>query len=428
MPGRASTAGQPPVVVHHRRRRSRRRPCAAPSSKARVRVRSHRGRRDDEHLDAAVRSRAGTAISSARSPSTRTTPCPAAPSPTGASADRRWAPRPIDRRADERDACPTRPSVATGAEEPAPLLRVTARGDERRELRGGGQERGGVADVAELLEHDRQLDRRRADAAESASAMASPGQSRAAEVSTGRAGRGPRRPPSAGTTPGTPSPAPRPRLLLGGPAGPSSNSKSTPCASVVRLYIQARENCVIESARSILEVNTCRPSTASGSSTSGTYIAGPFCATVLGEFGADVIKVERPGTGDHLRRFGTETDVRRHAGLAEREPQQALGHASTSAPERGRELLRELVADRRRRDRELPARGARALGPRLRVDQGAEPAGDPRAGLRLRADRPEHATSPASPASPTASRASRTWPASPTGRRSRPAPRRWPTT
>ena len=40
----------------------------------------------------------------------------------------------------------------------------------------------------------------------------------------------------------------------------------------------------------------------------GTYIAGPFCATVLGEFGADVIKVERPGTGDHLRRFGTETD------------------------------------------------------------------------------------------------------------------------
>ena len=40
----------------------------------------------------------------------------------------------------------------------------------------------------------------------------------------------------------------------------------------------------------------------------GTYISGPFCATVLGEFGADVIKVERPGVGDHLRRFGTETD------------------------------------------------------------------------------------------------------------------------
>jgi len=40
----------------------------------------------------------------------------------------------------------------------------------------------------------------------------------------------------------------------------------------------------------------------------GTYLAGPFCATVLGEFGADVIKVERPGAGDSLRRFGTETE------------------------------------------------------------------------------------------------------------------------
>ncbi len=39
-----------------------------------------------------------------------------------------------------------------------------------------------------------------------------------------------------------------------------------------------------------------------------TFLAGPFCATQLGEFGADVIKVELPGTGDATRRFGTMTD------------------------------------------------------------------------------------------------------------------------
>lgn len=36
-----------------------------------------------------------------------------------------------------------------------------------------------------------------------------------------------------------------------------------------------------------------------------TFIAAPTCATILGEFGAEVIKVEQPGTGDPLRRFGT---------------------------------------------------------------------------------------------------------------------------
>jgi crotonobetainyl-CoA:carnitine CoA-transferase CaiB-like acyl-CoA transferase len=39
----------------------------------------------------------------------------------------------------------------------------------------------------------------------------------------------------------------------------------------------------------------------------GTFIAGPYCATVLGEFGAEVIKVEAP-EGDSLRQFGTGTE------------------------------------------------------------------------------------------------------------------------
>ena len=39
-----------------------------------------------------------------------------------------------------------------------------------------------------------------------------------------------------------------------------------------------------------------------------SFLAGPFCATQLGEFGAEVIKVELPGVGDATRRFGTMTD------------------------------------------------------------------------------------------------------------------------
>ena len=36
-----------------------------------------------------------------------------------------------------------------------------------------------------------------------------------------------------------------------------------------------------------------------------TFIAGPFTAAILSEFGAEVIKVEQPGQGDPLRKFGS---------------------------------------------------------------------------------------------------------------------------
>ncbi len=35
----------------------------------------------------------------------------------------------------------------------------------------------------------------------------------------------------------------------------------------------------------------------------GALIAGPFCAKLLGEFGADVVKIEPPGQGDPLRKW-----------------------------------------------------------------------------------------------------------------------------
>jgi crotonobetainyl-CoA:carnitine CoA-transferase CaiB-like acyl-CoA transferase len=75
----------------------------------------------------------------------------------------------------------------------------------------------------------------------------------------------------------------------------------------------------------------------------GTYIAGPFCATVLGEFGAEVIKVERPGTGDGGRRFGTETAcgdtlVWLSEGRNKRSITVDLGTAA------GQQILRDLIA------------------------------------------------------------------------------------
>ena len=39
-----------------------------------------------------------------------------------------------------------------------------------------------------------------------------------------------------------------------------------------------------------------------------TFVAAPFCGTIMAEFGAEVIKIEQPGEGDSLRRFGTMTD------------------------------------------------------------------------------------------------------------------------
>jgi succinyl-CoA:(S)-malate CoA-transferase subunit B len=38
-----------------------------------------------------------------------------------------------------------------------------------------------------------------------------------------------------------------------------------------------------------------------------SFLAGPFCSTQLAEFGAEVIKLELPGGGDALRKFGTIT-------------------------------------------------------------------------------------------------------------------------
>ncbi len=47
----------------------------------------------------------------------------------------------------------------------------------------------------------------------------------------------------------------------------------------------------------------------------GTFLAGPYAASIMGEFGAEVLKVEHPIAGDPMRRFGTPT-ARHDATLA----------------------------------------------------------------------------------------------------------------
>ena len=43
----------------------------------------------------------------------------------------------------------------------------------------------------------------------------------------------------------------------------------------------------------------------------GQLLAGPFCGQLLGDFGAEVIKVEDPGRGDPMREWGREKPHRK---------------------------------------------------------------------------------------------------------------------
>jgi formyl-CoA transferase len=75
----------------------------------------------------------------------------------------------------------------------------------------------------------------------------------------------------------------------------------------------------------------------------GTLIAGPFCGQILGDMGAEVIKVEPPGVGDPMRSWGRE----KAAGKSLWWPVVARNKKAITLDLRqreGQELLRELVA------------------------------------------------------------------------------------
>jgi crotonobetainyl-CoA:carnitine CoA-transferase CaiB-like acyl-CoA transferase len=79
----------------------------------------------------------------------------------------------------------------------------------------------------------------------------------------------------------------------------------------------------------------------------GTWIAGPVAATILGDFGADVIKVEIPGNGDQYRILsgtaGTPDAETNYMWQMDGRNKRSLA-LNLKSPE-GMEVLRKLVAD-----------------------------------------------------------------------------------
>jgi len=76
-----------------------------------------------------------------------------------------------------------------------------------------------------------------------------------------------------------------------------------------------------------------------------TFIAAPYAASILGEFGAEVIKIENPKGGDPWRRFGTATDQpdMSLSWLTEARNKKSIT-LNLRAPE-GAELFKRLAAD-----------------------------------------------------------------------------------
>ena len=73
----------------------------------------------------------------------------------------------------------------------------------------------------------------------------------------------------------------------------------------------------------------------------GELVAGPFAGTLLGEFGAEVIKVERPGPGDVLREFGPMVDGKSLYWLAHSAGKKSI--VLDLAQAEGLEVLRDLL-------------------------------------------------------------------------------------
>ncbi|MEQ1890742.1 MAG: CoA transferase, partial [Alphaproteobacteria bacterium] len=74
----------------------------------------------------------------------------------------------------------------------------------------------------------------------------------------------------------------------------------------------------------------------------GRYIAGPFCSALLGDMGADVIRIERPGGGED-RVVGPVTEDGIGAGFFQLNRNKRSLTLNPTSKE-GREIVKKLVA------------------------------------------------------------------------------------
>src|SRR5437763_16983418 len=74
-------------------------------------------------------------------------------------------------------------------------------------------------------------------------------------------------------------------------------------------------------------------------------LAGPLCTMLLGDLGADVIKVERPGSGDETRSWGPPFDSEGRSAYFLSINRNKLALAADFDDAKDREFLLRLVAE-----------------------------------------------------------------------------------
>src|SRR5258705_12421724 len=74
-------------------------------------------------------------------------------------------------------------------------------------------------------------------------------------------------------------------------------------------------------------------------------LAGPLCTMLLGDLGADVLKVERPGSGDDTRGWGPPFDARGRSAYYLSINRNKLGLGADFESPADRALLERLLAE-----------------------------------------------------------------------------------